>query len=437
MTDAATQQPKTLGFWTVWSLAVGTMIGSGILLVPTSLAPYGLLSYAGWILGALGAIALVLVFSRLASRTARDGGPYVYVQEAFGDMAGFLMAWGYWIGFWSSIPIVAIAFVGYLGFFIPSLAENAVAQALSALGLIAALTLVNIRGLKEMSVVQITLTVLKIVPLLLVIAAGFALGLPSNLPPINPSQMPILPQLTAVALITLWPFTGFEASVIRPGVVRDAERTIPRALTAAVLVVSAIYLSASLAVMLLLPPEQLAVSQAPFADAARVLGPWGASFVAVGALIATAGTLNGIIFATGQMPMAVAEDGKAPSWLARLNSGGAPYLSLLLGSILGGVLLLTNYSRGLIGAYTFLLMMCTAVSLIYYFFCGLAELKHSWRSQKGWAFVALFACAYSIFALIGSGMEVLIWGGVLMLIGVPVFFLFKPRGAPARTNRAS
>jgi APA family basic amino acid/polyamine antiporter len=106
---------KTLGFWSCWALAVGTMIGSGILLVPASLAPYGLLSVAGWLISAAGAIAIILVFARLAGRTTRDGGPYVYVQEAFGDIAGFLMAWNYWIGFWVSIPIVAIAFVGYLG----------------------------------------------------------------------------------------------------------------------------------------------------------------------------------------------------------------------------------------------------------------------------------------------------------------------------------
>src|SRR5689334_3982904 len=96
------EHKRQLGFWSVWALAVGTMIGSGILLLPTALAPYGMLSYGGWILGAAGAIALVLVFGRLAGRTSRDGGPYVYVQEAFGDLAGFLMAWGYWIGFWGA-----------------------------------------------------------------------------------------------------------------------------------------------------------------------------------------------------------------------------------------------------------------------------------------------------------------------------------------------
>lgn len=420
---------KTLGFWSCWALAVGTMIGSGILLVPASLAPYGLLSIGGWIISSLGAVAIILVFARLAARTSRDGGPYVYVQEAFGDIAGFLMAWSYWIGFWISIPIVAIAFVGYLGIFIPSLAQNVVAQGMTALAVIAVFTFVNIRGLKEMSVAQIVLTVLKIVPLLVIMGAGLAYGAPHNLPPLNPSHAPLLPALTAVTLITLWPFTGFEAAVSSAGAVQNPERTIPRALVAAVLLVTVIYLGASFAVMLLVPSEHLAQSQAPFADAARVLGAWGAPFIAFGALIATAGTLNGVIFASGQMPMAVAEDGRAPAWLAKLNKGGAPYLSLLLSSGLGALLLVLNYSRGLIGAYTFLLMMATALSLIYYFLCGAAELKHSWRSARGWAMVALFACAFSAFAMIGSGWEVTFWGGVMMAAGLPLYFVFKSRNA--------
>ncbi|MBI3439459.1 MAG: amino acid permease [Proteobacteria bacterium] len=382
-------------------------------------------------MGAAGATALVLVFGRLAARTTRDGGPYVYVQEAFGDLTAFLMAWGYWIGFWGAIPVVAIGFVGYLGFFFPIVAQSVVAQALSALALIAVLTLINVRGLKEMSTVQIGMTLLKIVPLLAIIGAAALFGSAYNLPAFNPSNKPILPQLAAVTLITLWPFTGFEAAATSAGSIRNPERTIPRALAAAIVLVAVIYLSASFAVNLLVPPAQLAQSQAPFADAAHVLGPWGGFFVASGALLATAGTLNGIIFTSGQMPMAVAEDGKAPAWMAKLNRGGVPYWSVLLSSVLGAILLFLNYSRGLIGAYTFLLMMATALSLIYYFFCGLAEIKHSWRTSKIWTSVALFGCAYSVFALVGSGIEVSLWGGALMLLGLPLYFVLKPRKAAA------
>ena len=422
---------QTLGFWSCWALAVGTMIGSGILLVPASLAPYGLMSLDGWIVSSVGAVAIILVFARLAGRTRRDGGPYIYVQEAFGEFAGFLMAWTYWISFWVAIPIVAIAFVGYLGVFIPALARHILAQALTAFGVIVAFTYVNLRGLREMSVVQITLTLLKLTPLFVIMGAALAFGSPHDLPPFNPSGAPILASLAAVTLITLFPFTGFEAAVCNTGDVCEPERTIPRALTAAVVVTTLIYIGASLAVMLLVPSGQLARSQAPFADAARVLGSWGAPLVAFGALIVSAGTLNGVIFASGQMPMAVAEDGKAPLWFAKLNAGGVPQNSVLLSSSLGVVLLFLNYTRGLVAAYTFLLMMSTVISLFYYLFCGLAELKHSWRLVRSWTLVALVACAFSVFALVGSGLQVLLWGGVLTALGIPFHLVFRKRSCAA------
>lgn len=423
---------KPLGFWSCWALAVGTMIGSGILLVPASLAPYGLLSLGGWIISSVGTVAIVLVFARLAARTTRDGGPYVYVQDAFGDMAGFLMAWTYWVGFCVSIPLQAMAFAGYLGVFVPALVHNIVVKALTAFGIIGVFTYVNLRGLRKMSVVQITLTLLKIIPLFVIMGAALTFGTPHNLPPLNPSQVPIRLSLTTVTLITLWPFTGFQAAVCNARAVREPERTIPRALTAAVALVTIIYIGASLAVMLLVPSGQLAQSEAPVAAAARVLGAWGAPLVALGALIATAGTLNGVIFASSQMPMAVAEDGKAPQWLGTLNAGGAPSGSVLLSSSLGVLLLLLNYSRGLVAAYTFLLKVATALCLIYYFVCGLADIKHSWRSARGWTLVALFACSYSAFAMIGSGLEVLVWDGVLTAAGVPLYFVFRSRRALRR-----
>ncbi|MBL8547137.1 MAG: amino acid permease [Hyphomonadaceae bacterium] len=418
---------KPLGFWSCWSLTVGCMIGSGIFMLPTLLAPYGLLSFGGWIIAGGGSIALALVFGRLAARTRCNGGPYAYSREAFGDLTGFLMAWAYWISFLLGVPVVAIAFVGYLGVFIPALNGNAVAQALSALGLISIFTFINIRGLKEMSAAQITLTILKIVPLLAIIGVAFVAGEPANLPAFNPSGQPVFAALAAVALIALWPFTGFEVVTLPATNVKDCERTIPRALFVGMITVVIIYLSATAAVMLLVPSHQLAQSTAPFADAARALGAWGPNFIAAGALVATAGTLNGLIFTCGQMPMAVAIDKLAPSWLAVTNKSGVPQNALILSAALSAILLVANYSRGLIGAFTFMLMMATALGLIYYVVVSVAELRHSSRSALGWAAIAIIGIVYSLFAAFGSGLEVLFWGVAAMLTGVPLYYLFRPR----------
>lgn len=407
------------------------MIGSGVFLMPSVLAPYGLVSFGGWLIAAGGSIALALTFSRLASRTARSGGPYVYVQDAFGDVPGFLIAWGYWCSYWMAIPAIAIAFVGYLPVFFPALADNAFGQALAALALIWALTLVNVRGLREASAVQIAMTFLKIAPLLVIAALGLVSGERANLPAFNPSDEPLLATLSASALLTLWAFTGFEAGAMPAASVKDAERTVPRALAIGMFTVALVYLSATAAVMLLVPAETLSTSTAPFADAARGLGSWGPLLVGAGALIATAGTLNGVIFVSGQMPMAVAIDGLAPRLFARVNAGGAPSASLLISSGLGSVLLLLNYSRGTIDAFTFLVMMSTLAILAPYLVSALAELRHSWREAKAWALVAALGGAYSAFTIVGSGLEVMAWGAVLLGLGVPLFYLGRANSRPS------
>jgi APA family basic amino acid/polyamine antiporter len=432
MSERAADKP--LGFWACWSLTVGCMIGSGIFLLPTVLAPYGTISFGGWMLTGAGSILIALTLGRLASRTTRTGGPYAYVHDAFGDMFGFANAWGYWASYWTGIPAIAIGFAGYLSVFVPALENNPTGQAFSALALIWGLTLINVRGVRDSSALQIVMTVLKIIPLLAIIALGVFAGQSSNLPAFNPQQAPLIPTIAATALLTMWAFVGLENGCTPAGSCRDATRTIPRAVVIGTITVTAIYLAATAAVMVLVPPEILTNSTSPFADAARGLGAWGPALIAAGALVSTAGSANGNIFIAGQLPMAVALDKLLPSIFGRTNSGGAPYVSLIAASTLASVLLIMNYSRGLVGAFTFLIMLSTVASLLPYLFSGLAELRHSWRSARGWAAVAALAGLYAVFAVIGSGLEALLWGLALFASGIPIYFLLKATRTPLASH---
>ncbi|MEE2565745.1 APC family permease [Hyphobacterium marinum] len=424
-------QKRVLGFWTCWSLTVGVMIGSGVFLLPAVLAPYGLMSFAGWMLTGAGSILLALVLGRLASRTRRTGGPYIFAHDAFGDLPGFLVAWGYWASLWIAVPAIAIAFVGYLTVFIPPLANSPMGQAGVALALIWTLTLVNIAGLKEAGLVQIAMTVLKLIPLFVIIGLGTVAGSPDNLPAPNPTGEPFIHVLAATALLTMWAFAGLEAGTLPAGSVKNPEKTIPRAVIIGTITVTLIYLAATAAVMMLVPAEILVESTSPFAEAARGLGSWGPHLIAIGALVSTAGSLNGNVFASGQIPMAVALDRLAPKVLARVTPGGGPYVALIAASTLGSIVLVLNYSRGLVGAFTFLLMMSTLAVLAPLFISVAAEIRHSWKSAKGWAALAALAGLYAAFAIFGSGLEVLAWGLVLVALGVPVFYWGSRSGTPA------
>ena len=421
-TDRALGPAAGFGFWKCWSLSVGVMIGSGVFLLPAVLAPYGSISFLGWLVTSAGAILIALVLGRLAGRTDRSGGFYVYTREAFGDLVGFIVGWSYWLSIIFAIAAISVAFAGYAGAVIPALGANAVTQALVAASIIWILTGVNIKGVSEAASVQLVMTLLKIVPLLVIIALGVVAGTPDNIPAFNPQKLPVGNALATTALLTMWAFIGIEAGVVPAADVIDAKRTIPRAIVAGTLSVAALYIAATAAVMMLVPVETLAQSEAPFADAARALGPFGGPMIAIGALVSTAGSLNGNILLGGQMPMAVARDGFAPKALAKKNAGHAPITALIMSSTIATILLIFNYSGGLVAAFTFLISMSTLATLMPYAVSALAELRHSIRAARAWAVIAIIALAYAIVAMAGAGLKSLLYGVILLAAGLPVFY---------------
>ena len=425
----SSKNPKKLGFWSCWSLTVGIMIGSGIFLLPSVLAPYGKISFIGWGVTALGAILFSLVIARLSARTHASGGVYRYARDAFGDLTGFLIAWGYWACYWIALPAMAIAFIGYLSVFFPAIKASPNLQLFIALSLIWIGVIVNMKGMKEAAFVQILMTLLKIIPLLLVIALGVSVGDYGNIEKLESQTTSPLAAVAATALLTMWAFSGLEAGAMPAGDVRNAEKTIPRAVIFGTLTVAFIYIASTAAVMFLLDPADLTTSTAPFADAVAQFGEWAPALIAIGALFSTAGALNGTLFVTGQVPMAMAIDGLAPQRFAKRNQNGSPRFSLFIAGVLASVLLIINFSRGLIGIFTFMITMSTLAFLVPLFVCSLAELKYSWKAKTGsrltnlWIPVSILAALYSVFTILGSGVEVIVWGIVFFVIGLPIYFL--------------
>lgn len=416
-----------MGFWKCWSMTVGVMIGSGVFLLPATLAPYGSVSFLGWGLTSAGAILIALTLGRLAGRTERAGGFYIYGRDAFGGLTGFIMAWGYWIGVVFASTAIAVAFAGYAGALIPALGANGFTQALTAAAIIWLLTIVNIRSVSGAANAQLVTTIMKLLPLAAIIILACFAGSADNIPPFNPKGEPVISAMAATALFTMWAFLGIEAGVIPASDVADPKRTIPRAVVFGTVFVAAVYIAATASVMLLVPAEQLAVSTAPFADAAKSFGAFGGPLIAFGALVATAGALNGNILISGQMPMAVALDGLAPAALAKRNKGHAPYVALIMSSVLSTLLIVFNYGGELIEVFNFLIAMATLGTLAPYGVSAAAELKHSWKNARAWGVLSILAIVYVLFTMVGAGKSTLAWGMLLLAAGVPVFYLGRRR----------
>ncbi len=164
--SSQTAAKPVLGLWMLTALVAGNMIGSGIFLLPSSLATIGTIGIVAWILTSVGAIFLALVFAKLAMWIPRVGGPYAYCREAFGDFVGFQIAYNYWIAVWVGNAAIVVALVGYLGFFFPVLNQNHVLNFSIGVGFLWLLTIINAIGIRQAGILQLVSTILKILPLL-------------------------------------------------------------------------------------------------------------------------------------------------------------------------------------------------------------------------------------------------------------------------------
>src|SRR5580698_6040319 len=200
-------RPQLLSFWMCVALVVGNSIGSGVFLLPASLAPYGLNSVVAWGFTASGAILLAIVFARLSRAFPAAGGPYAYVHLAFGPLTAFIVSWGYWISIWVGNVSIATAGVSYLSPLFPWIADQPGASAFMTLLLLWLLTFVNWYGIKASGWVQGVTTILKILPLLAVGALGL-LSLHSR-SAVATTTIPLsVSGVTAAATLTLWALLG-------------------------------------------------------------------------------------------------------------------------------------------------------------------------------------------------------------------------------------
>ena len=417
-----------MGFWRTWGLSIGMMVGSGVFLLPTVLAPYGKYALYSWIITGGGTVALALSLAYMAKRVTSSGGPYAYTRAGFGDFPGFLMAWGYWISVWISIAAVTVAFIGYLSEFIPALRGSSSLSLGAGLILIWSLVALNCRSVKGSSYLQLITSIAKFVPILFLALYGLMHVESANYASMAEPQEG-LSALAAASALAMWAFIGFEVGTIPAGEIKDPARTIPRAIVASVLAVTVLYIGVTVSVFGLLPSDVLMASTAPLADAASVLvGPMGAVFVVIIALVATGSGVNANMFAVGQMPMAAALDGLFPRIFGRLNGDGIPTFAFLIGGTLASVALALNFVNGLIAAFEFLILLGTITALIPVAFATAAAWLFSLRERDTSivektrrALIMFVGFGYAMWALAGSGQESVYWGFLLLMAGVPVY----------------
>ena len=384
MSDRDADKSAGLGLAACTAIVVGNMVGSGFYLSPSAVAPYGLLAIVMWIVMGAGAICLGLSFARLARAVPATGGPYAYTRLGYGDFAGFLIAWGYWISIWASLPVMALAFTGAIINFVPALKNQAAALALTV-GAIWFVAIVNLRGVKAAGLFAEITTYAKLVPFVAVALIGLFFIHPAQLTQFNPSGETLLASTAALAPLTMFAYLGLESATVPAGDVRDPDRTIPRSTIIGISVAALLYVLGTLVVMGVVPREQLVNSIAPFQDAASIMwGPWAAYVVSLGIIISSIGALNGWTLLMAQVPMAAAQDGLFPPLFGRLSPRGVPALGIMISAGLATVLLLVQASGSprFASVYNLIVSLSTMAAVIPYAFCALAGGLIGLRSRQ-------------------------------------------------------
>ena len=421
---------RKLGLSMGIALVMGNMIGSGVFLLPASLAPFGWNGVAGWAITIAGALALAMVLARLTVAFPQASGPTAFVQLAFGRIPSFMIGWAYWVSVWTANVTLAVASVSFLSLFVPALGEH---MAVSTIALIWLVTAINWQGARAAGRFQVVTLLVKLIPLLTVvilIPVAFGRSEPIPITPF-PAEGLSLTAVSGSAILTLWALLGFESASVAADKVDNPTTNIPRATIIGTLATGILYLIVCSAIALMLPAAEVATSEAPFSLFVETYwghGPavWIAAFAAVSAL----GALNGWTLIQAEQPARLAEQGLLPAWFARQNRHGTPAAALLLSSVIATACVILNNSKSTAEMFTFMAVLSTSVTLWLYLACAASALRLRVAIP-----VALIGLAYAVWTLWGAGIGVSALSLILMVAGLPLY-AWTRYSAPARSEEA-
>lgn len=416
---------RQLGFWMSWSVVVGTMIGSGIFMLPASLAPYGANAVVGWIVSGLGAVALAYSIGRLA-RAGDGGGIQSYIEQAFGPFVAFLATFAFWISSWAALAAVSVAGGAAIGRLVPALSSGA-AVALVAVGILLFFQATNALGARSTGRLAVLAALLKILPLAAVVIVYLQVELGGGSTAALAPMPLTLDNIAAASAITLFAMLGFENAAAPVDKVKDPRRTIPRALVGGTAFVALLYLLVSTAILLLLPVDVISNSSSPFADAiGRGWGEIGVLLAALAIAVSAAGYVNANVMIIGELGYSMALRREMPLFLARTIGENTPLNAQLLGTGMAAALILANMSKSTADLFTFVALLTASATLWLYLASALAALK---QKPGGFSLVAVLAgLGFTLFAFYGSGWEANLWSLALLGSGAVVFAIMRSRG---------
>ena len=450
--QAPTKAPellRELGVGQASAIVVGTIIGSGIFLVPAEMMQAvgsARLVYLAWIVGGLLSLAGAITYAELGAMKPQAGGEYVYIRDAYGPLTAFLYAWTWFIvAKPGSVATIATGIVRILGTF-PALAffrDTAFSSPMKvtygqlvAIAAAILITWLNYVGVKRAGEFQLVFTVLKIVMIVGVAIVGFtaASGTWRNFGTHFAGTTGGVAGFMAALVAALWAYDGWNDLNMVSGEIKHPERTIPIALIAGVGIVAVLYMLNNAAVQYVLPADQIAASQRPSSDATAIaVGLWGAAIVSLGMALSMLVTLNGTIMSGARIPYAMARDGYFFRAMADVHPRfHTPHVALLVQLALSILMLMFAgnfrelFSLTIFAEWLFYMIAASTVFVLR------RKEPNIPRPYKTWGYPAVPAvfvlvAAVLLYFTFTENLRNSVWGTLLILSGIPLFLYFAKR----------
>lgn len=413
-----------LGMGSILLLGINGIIGSGIFLLPNQAAKLmGTASIFVLIFDALLVISIALCFAQAATYFDKDGGPYLYAQDAFGEFIGFEVGFVTWAVRMIAEATMAVAFETALIATFPS-AEPYKNLIISVL--IIGLAIMNILGAQVSKVVNNIITVSKLLPLVLFVAIGIFFIHQNNFTPLFPHGTYQKGAFAQAAILMFYAFTGFEGLAVAAGDMKNAKQNLPKAIIIVIICVASFYILIQIVTTGILG-SSLAQANAPIQTAfAHIAGQFGKALVAAGTLLSTGGLLVASSYITPRSGVALAESGIMPPLLKKRNRYNAPWVSIIISMI---ITLLIAWS----GTFGFLAQISAISRFAQYIPTCLAVIvfAHTKKRQPqsfhlfGGPVIPIIAILVSVWLLFQVNTQQLLIGLGALLVAIPLYLIMK------------
>lgn len=430
----------SLGLTSATGLVIGSIVGTGVFTMPAVIAGAGTMGIAVLAVIAIGATLLAVLFGQLTKRVPNgDGGLYAYSRHEFGDFAGYLVGWCYWVQSWAGNAAIVASWVFYVDALLNLTNPSAMTNFGIAMVGLWVPALINLAGVRQMAWFQNVTVVLKFLPLLFIGVVGWFFVQSAHFGPFNASGGSLYSGIGIAAGVALFSFIGVEAAAITAKRVRDPRRNVMRASLLGTVISALLYVLVTAVVMGLVSHGALVKTGSPFVNAFQAIFPheaWAGRFIAAIAVISGIGALNGWTLIVTETSRAIAQDDMFPRPFAWSDRKGTAWFGILVGTALPSLLMLWRYtaSSGLT-VFTYLVDLTVVTVAIPYFMSALAQLTYlvsRRRRVNGWALARDLAVAgagvlFSMWVTFASGYQVVYQALVVIMAGLILYAFLNAR----------